>query len=274
MVDMTTSDPVKRVRNDAFEKAAPELAQHAEAIRALGRRALSDVVEIGERLAKAKQLIGHGHWLAWLKAEFGWTDETARRFMDVFELGKSRNLWNLDLPISALYLLAKRSTSEETRNAIFARCEAGERVSLAAVRERIAEDKPEARIVRVPVEYTTHNIVVPPGAVVTEEIEPEVRMVRVMVTEETEHPPGEARITRLEPPKINVVQLSVPLGDVYEAGVLVAAIERFGDAVREPERRRQALSRAMREPGRFRSVIRRIAEDILASLDAADGQRH
>ncbi len=79
---MTTSDPVKRVRNDAFEKAAPELAQHAEAIRALGRRALSDVVEIGERLAKAKQLIGHGHWLAWLKAEFGWTDETARRFMD------------------------------------------------------------------------------------------------------------------------------------------------------------------------------------------------
>jgi hypothetical protein len=51
-------------------------------------------------------------WLPWLDREFGWTEMTATRFMNVYELGKSNNLLDLSIPISGLYLLAAPSTPE------------------------------------------------------------------------------------------------------------------------------------------------------------------
>jgi hypothetical protein len=55
----------------------------------------------------------HGDWLPWLEAEFGWTDRTARRFMDVARLpGKMDNLSDLDIPVSSLYLLASPELSQ------------------------------------------------------------------------------------------------------------------------------------------------------------------
>lgn len=140
---LSKSDPVARVRARAFEEAAPELAEHAQAIRALGERVLSHVLEIGERLSKARALIAHGDWLRWLEAEFGWSDETARRFMSVFEMNKSHTVWNLDLPLRALYLLARRSTPAEIREEIIERSRGGERFSTADVEEIIAEAKAE-----------------------------------------------------------------------------------------------------------------------------------
>ena len=68
-------------KSDPVYPASPELAEHAEAIRRLGKRILSDVVEIGERLTKARALIAHGTWLRWLEGELRWSDETARRFI-------------------------------------------------------------------------------------------------------------------------------------------------------------------------------------------------
>jgi Protein of unknown function (DUF3102) len=61
------------------------LAEHAKAIRALGKRAIADIIEIGRHLTEAKALAGHGNWLPWLKVEFGWTDQSARNFMQVHE---------------------------------------------------------------------------------------------------------------------------------------------------------------------------------------------
>jgi hypothetical protein len=40
------SDPVDRIRAGAFEKATPELAEQANAIRALGKRTLSNTLEL------------------------------------------------------------------------------------------------------------------------------------------------------------------------------------------------------------------------------------
>ncbi len=144
-----SNDPVARIRNEALEKAAPELAEHAEAIRKLGKRVLSDVIEIGERLSKARPLIAHGHWLRWLEDEFGWSDETARRFMSVFEMNKIHKLWDSELPISALYQLAAPQTSPEVRDDIIERSKKGERLSLADVKETIAKAKVSERSVRV-----------------------------------------------------------------------------------------------------------------------------
>src|SRR5262249_12493383 len=84
------------------------------AIRALRSRIVSDVAEIGGRLLKVKLIVGHGNWLPWLDREFGWTAQTAERFMRVHEfvegLSNSTTVRNLvlTLPVSSVYLLAGR----------------------------------------------------------------------------------------------------------------------------------------------------------------------
>jgi Protein of unknown function (DUF3102) len=62
------------------------LAENAKVIRALGKRAIADIIEIGRRLTESKEIAGHGGWLKWLDSEFGWTDRTALNFMQVYSL--------------------------------------------------------------------------------------------------------------------------------------------------------------------------------------------
>jgi hypothetical protein len=112
----------------------PELAEYVEAIGAVGKRA---VFEIGKILIAAKARARHGRWLPWLEREFGWTDKTAQRMMNV--AGKSDKLSNLAVPISALYLLAAQSTPAEVIETIAERSEQGERLSLAEVKQMIAK---------------------------------------------------------------------------------------------------------------------------------------
>jgi hypothetical protein len=116
------------------------LAQNAEVIRALGKRVIADVIEIGRRSIESKELCGHGNWLPWLKREFGWTEMTATRFMNVHSLaGKSNKLLDLELPVSGLYLLAAPSTPEQVQQQVISRVENGERLSVSDVKRLIAE---------------------------------------------------------------------------------------------------------------------------------------
>ena len=62
------------------------LAQNAQEIRKLGKRASADVIEIGRRLTEMKKLCGHGNWLPWLEREFGWTDRHALNYTRAYEL--------------------------------------------------------------------------------------------------------------------------------------------------------------------------------------------
>jgi hypothetical protein len=82
-------------------------AEHAEAIRVLGRRVAGDIIEIGNRLIAVRERLPHGRWLPWLDQEFGWGETTARKFMAVAESFGESSL-SVDLPIdaSALYALA------------------------------------------------------------------------------------------------------------------------------------------------------------------------
>jgi len=115
------------------------LAQNAEVIRALGKRVIADVIEIGRRLSESKALCGHGNWLPWLEREFGWGDDTALNFMRCHQLAESRNFRDLSLPISGLYLLAAPSTPEQARQQVIERAESGERLSVGDVKKLIAE---------------------------------------------------------------------------------------------------------------------------------------
>jgi hypothetical protein len=89
--------------------ADPALVEHANAIRGLGKRVVADVIEIGRRLADCKELCGHGNWLPWLKREFGWSEDTAERFIQVSTLSHQiPQVAEFNLPVSSLYLLAAR----------------------------------------------------------------------------------------------------------------------------------------------------------------------
>jgi hypothetical protein len=119
----------------------PILAEHADAIRSLGKRVIADVIEIGRRLTDAKQLAGHGNWIPWLDREFGWTEQTALNFIRVYELAESKNFLDLSLPVSGLYLLAAPSTSAEARDEIIERAAGGEKVTTAQVKATIGKGK-------------------------------------------------------------------------------------------------------------------------------------
>jgi hypothetical protein len=130
---------------------ADVLAEHAESIRALRSRIVSDVAEIGCRLTQVKVIVGHGNWLPWLDREFGWSEDTAERFIRVHEfvegLSNSASVRNLilTLPVSAVYLLAAPSTPVEARDAIIERAEAGEPVSVADVKHAIGHFKSDRK---------------------------------------------------------------------------------------------------------------------------------
>jgi Protein of unknown function (DUF3102) len=126
------------VDNDGFNDEIA-LAEHAEAIRVLGRRVIGDVIEIGRRLTDAKERCGHGKWLPWLKREFGWSADTALRFMQVAEFAKNRNLRDLEIPVSGLYRLAAPSTPEAARDEVIERSEGGEHLTPAQIKETIAK---------------------------------------------------------------------------------------------------------------------------------------
>jgi hypothetical protein len=115
---------------------------HAEFIRHFMRTTVRDAIEAGRRLTEAKELCGHGNWLAWLDREFEWDERTARRFVSVYELSlKSDTLADLSLkiPLSAAYALSAPSTPVQAQRAVIAAAEAGEKFSVAKVKEAIAE---------------------------------------------------------------------------------------------------------------------------------------
>jgi Protein of unknown function (DUF3102) len=120
------------------------LTEHATEIRRLGKRVKEDVVEIGHRLVLAQEHVGHGRWLDWIETEFGWSDQTARRFIHIYEFSRDsrfNNLLNSELPLSCLYKLAAPSTPEEARQEIASRVEAGGQPSCAEVNEVIRQAK-------------------------------------------------------------------------------------------------------------------------------------
>jgi hypothetical protein len=118
------------------------LAEHAAEIRRLGKRVITDVIEIGERLTKCRRIAGHGNWLPWLDREFGWTEQTALNFMRVAELNKSKTVLDLDLPVKALYLLAAPSTPEPAKTEIIERAKAGEALRVIEVKRVVERHKP------------------------------------------------------------------------------------------------------------------------------------
>jgi hypothetical protein len=119
--------------NKNIVKQDKVLAGYAKQIRSLLKRTVKDVIKIGMVLTRAKDRAGHGNWLPWLDAEFGWSHDTASNFMRVFEFSKTPPFRKVrNLPTSVLYLLAK--APEAVRDSVIDRAEAGEKITTADLR--------------------------------------------------------------------------------------------------------------------------------------------
>jgi hypothetical protein len=65
---------------------AAEIVEHHRCAGAATREAIRHAIEAGRRLAEAKKLVGHGGWLAWLKANVpGISARTAQRYLAAAE---------------------------------------------------------------------------------------------------------------------------------------------------------------------------------------------
>lgn len=114
--------------------------QRTTEIKALMKRAASDIIEIGQKLIEVKARLGHGSWLPWLRAEFAWSEDTASRFMAV-----ARRIPEIphgaEFDARALYLLAATSTPDSARDEALERAGNGETITHQAARDIVSNHR-------------------------------------------------------------------------------------------------------------------------------------
>ncbi len=125
--------------------------QQTGEIKALMKRTAQDIVEIGQKLVKVKEKLGHGRFGAWLEAEFEWSIQTAKRFMNVAAAFQNQQFVDFIAP-SALYELAAPSIPDAVRDEALARAKAGESITYStakALKQKYVPStaKPEAKAV-------------------------------------------------------------------------------------------------------------------------------
>jgi hypothetical protein len=101
-------------------------------------RMRESIVDTGRDLLRVKDMLEHGAFTSWLKAEFGMTDRTARNYMAAAELADAKSEIVSVLPATALYRLSAPSTPEATRADIITRLEKGETKSAEDIAEQAA----------------------------------------------------------------------------------------------------------------------------------------
>lgn len=109
-------------------------------IRELIKRTAQMVVETGKRLTEVQAILDHGQFLLWLDGQVGLKRSTAYNMMVAYR--KFPNIGNLDVGPTVLYLLAAPNTPDSVSDEMISRAEAGERVSIADVRDAINAARP------------------------------------------------------------------------------------------------------------------------------------
>jgi len=115
--------------------------QKTSEIKTLMRRAAQDIIDIGTKLIEVKDQLGHGNFGNWLNAEFGWSHDTAGRYMNV-----SRAFIQIphgaEFQAKALYLLSAPSTPDEAREEALEIAKSGEPITYATAKAIVAQHKP------------------------------------------------------------------------------------------------------------------------------------
>jgi hypothetical protein len=124
-------------------KTAEKVQASAERIREAVKRTIEDIIAVGAELLSVKEKLPHGQFGPWLRAEFGWTERTARNFMAVAEQfgPKTEMISDLQIEPTAAYLLAAPSAPDEAREAAVERAQAGERITARVAKKILAEER-------------------------------------------------------------------------------------------------------------------------------------
>lgn len=132
---MPTSQLVLGFDYDALD--APTRAvvlEKRDHINFLIRRTAEGIIEIGHDLIAVKKALGHGRFGPWLTAEFGWSADSAERFMRVGR-AFAQIPQAAEFESTALYALSSGDVSDEIRQEFLDRAAAGEVITHRAVRD-------------------------------------------------------------------------------------------------------------------------------------------
>jgi hypothetical protein len=119
------------------------LPERAQRIRDLVGTARTCIIEIGRELIAASAEVPRGAWEEWLKAEFDWSDRTARKYIAVAnafqsEPGSGSND-AITIDATALYALAGKSVDPELRDAAVEAAQNGTHVTVDEANRIAAE---------------------------------------------------------------------------------------------------------------------------------------
>jgi len=119
------------------------LRETAGQVRALVRKATPIVIQIGDRLAAAKERLPHGQFGPYCVDEAGIPIRSAENYMSLAELAKVYPPSLLArLPATAGYKLAENTTPAAVVAAVMSEVAAGRRFKVHEVKRRLAAAKP------------------------------------------------------------------------------------------------------------------------------------
>lgn len=104
-------------------------------------RTKTHYIETGRDLISASKILEYGTFCKWLKNSFGWSESTARNFMNAAKL-IDKSLKFADLQPSAVMALAAPSVPESAKDKILADLDAGKKLTVAEIKATIKAAKP------------------------------------------------------------------------------------------------------------------------------------
>jgi len=129
------------------QQRTAELREDERIFASLMRQSVERAWQMGEKLADVQARL-RGKFLDWLGAEFPhWSQRSAYNFISVYRSFEFANFANLEIGLSAAYLLAAPSTLETAREEAIERAEQGESISYTAAREIVFNHRPPREII-------------------------------------------------------------------------------------------------------------------------------
>jgi hypothetical protein len=129
------------------EAVRKELQDSAREIRSRLMETAAGLMDIGERLVKAREQLAHGTWLPWLVAETGMSEQWARNCVNLFLrfAQQPRLLEELDVALSPTALVRLASAPDAAYEDIIDRAREGERLRVIDVEDVIREHRQRER---------------------------------------------------------------------------------------------------------------------------------
>src|SRR5262249_54726644 len=115
-------------------------------IRAFGGSIVHGIVQIGKKLVEVKDRVRHGKNQTFVRDRLHFSEDAALNFVRSYRLLETQNfrdLETLQLPASAIYLVARPSTPDEVRTEALEKARTGG-ISLSAVQRLIVDAKTAA----------------------------------------------------------------------------------------------------------------------------------